>query len=795
MLFSDLEKMVSGKSTLINDTDIHLFSTDSRTLSGREYEVFIAIQGKRDGHDFIEEAREKGVRNFILERTIELPDCNTFQVSNAIRAFQKIAAYHRRKFEIPIVGITGSNGKTTTKEWLSVVLSEQFFVVKNPKSFNSQIGVPLSILEMQDIHEIGVFEAGISQVDEMEHLEKIIQPTLGLFTTLGSAHSEGFENDQEKLSEKLLLFRHCERLVCRKDTTYFDQIQKEVQAEVVTWSLEGEADYQVSWQKGIIRVNNQDYHSSFTQETDLENATHTIICALNLGLSSDLIQKGLSLIKPVPMRLELKKGINGCFILDDTYNNDLQGLKVAINYLDTHKQNERKTLILSDILQSGKADGDLYGEVNELLVDHQITRLIGIGSKISNSSALFNVEKSFFESTEELLSDLPEFNQEMVIVKGARDFALERVVKRLEQRTHGTILEVNFEALQHNLNQYRNLLSPNTKIMVMVKANAYGSGILEVANFLQHQRVDRLGVAYVDEAILLRKHGIHIPIMIMNPDIGSFHDFDKYRLEAEIYSLNHLAHILSSMTNYPSIHLKIDTGMHRLGFSEEDIPKLQDVLSKNPEVKVTGIFTHFSGSESFEHDAFTAEQAMQFERIYTKLSDTLGYAPVKHASNSSAIVRWPQYHYDMVRLGIGLHGFDPTGKLSLRSTSRLVSTISQIRNLKNGDTIGYGRKGVVKRDSKIAILPIGYEDGFMRVFGNGNAQVLCDGKMCPTIGNVCMDMLMVDVTDIEAKEGDEVLIFGENPTIQDLADWSGTIPYEILTNVSDRVKRVFVWDG
>ena len=389
---------------------------------------------------------------------------------------------------------------------------------------------------------------------------------------------------------------------------------------------------------------------------------------------------------------------------------------------------------------------------------------------------------------------MPHFENEIIVVKGARNFELERVVKRLEKRTHGTVLEVNFEALQHNLTQYRNLLSPNTKLMVMVKANAYGSGILEVANFLQHQRVDQLGVAYVDEAILLRQNGIHLPIMIMNPHVESFQDFAKYNLEAEVFGIAHLKQLLENGQPYPKIHLKVDTGMHRLGFPQEEIPELLEILSETPNLEVAGVFTHFSGAENSIHDGFTKEQALLFERAYQEIAEVLGYKPFKHAVNSSGIVRWPQYQFDMVRLGIGLHGFDPTNKLGLRSTSQLKSAISQIRRLQKGETVGYGREGVVSQESTIAVVPIGYEDGFLRVFGNGNGKVMVGGTLCPTIGNICMDMMMLDVTGVEAELGDEVIIFGIDPTIQDLANSAGTIPYEILTNVSNRVKRVFIWE-
>ena len=794
MLFSDLERITSGKISIDDDNTVSRFSTDSRTLSGVSNEVFIATEGKRDGHQFIRDALDLGVKNFIVKKKPDLVSGNFLEVDNPVDAFQKIAAHHRSLFQIPIVGITGSNGKTIVKEWLSTLLSERFFVIKNPKSYNSQVGVPPSVLEIRGIHEVGVFEAGISTVGEMVNLEKIIQPTHGIFTTLGNAHSEGFEHDQQKLIEKLKLFENTTKVICRNDQTYSETLAAALGSRRVTWSTEGNADHSVSWESGGIHIDQHIFSTHFNSASDLENATHAIIMALELGVTAKEIQAGLKLIKPVPMRLELKQAINDSLVLDDTYNNDLQGLKVALDYLDSHNQKTKKTIILSDILQSGKSDSTLYAEVADLLREKKISRLIGVGPHISSFDKILSPSAEFFQTTEELLSNLPHFENEIIVVKGARNFELERVVKRLEKRTHGTVLEVNFEALQHNLTQYRNLLSPNTKLMVMVKANAYGSGILEVANFLQHQRVDQLGVAYVDEAILLRQNGIHLPIMIMNPHVESFQDFAKYNLEAEVFGIAHLKQLLENGQPYPKIHLKVDTGMHRLGFPQEEIPELLEILSETPNLEVAGVFTHFSGAENSIHDGFTKEQALLFERAYQEIAEVLGYKPFKHAVNSSGIVRWPQYQFDMVRLGIGLHGFDPTNKLGLRSTSQLKSAISQIRRLQKGETVGYGRKGVVNQESTIAVVPIGYEDGFLRVFGNGNGQVMVGGALCPTIGNICMDMMMLDVTGVEAEVGDEVIIFGINPTIQDLANSAGTIPYEILTNVSNRVKRVFIWE-
>ena len=794
MLFSDLEEIVGGAIQIRLDFEIAKFSTDTRSLTGNSNEVFVAMKGpNRDGHDFIASAIKKGVKNFIVETNLATREVNVLQVENSVASFQQIASNHRKKFAYPIIGITGSNGKTTVKEWLSTILAKKFYIVKSPKSYNSQIGVPISVLEMRTNHEMGIFEAGISASTEMDRLAAIIQPDMGIFTTLGEAHDNGFISREKKLKEKMSLFSSSKKVICRSDVSWFPEIKKILLGpKIISWSLAGNAIYSVSWNTSTITINDYSFETKFGNEAALENATHCCVTALELGLSRQEIQHGLDGMHAVPMRLELKKGVNGCYILDDSYNNDLAGLKVAMDYMDSQKQNVGKTLVLSDILHSGKPDPELYAEVSALIRQKKFNRFIGVGGKIVSHQKLFKLSGSFYRSTEELLEKFPDFSNEMILVKGARDFQLERIVKALEEKSHGTILEVNFEALQHNLNQYKQLLKPETKVMVMVKANAYGSGLLEVANFLQHQQVDQLGVAYVDEAIQLRKNGVTLPIMIMNPHVESFVYFEKYGLQPEIFSLTHLKRFINDSKNLVPIHLKIDTGMHRLGFSDKEIFPLLQALGANKDIKVASIFTHFSRADSEENDIFTQQQASTFNMIYDQISTTLGYAPAKHACNSSATVRWPQYHFDMVRLGIGLHGFDPTGKLALRFLGKLKTVISQIHSLKKGEAVGYAGRGKLSRDSEIAILPIGYEDGYLRVFGNGQSNVSINNQLCPTIGDICMDMTMIDVTDTDVKEGSEVIVFGNNPTIADLARSAKTIPYEVLTNVSNRVKRVFI---
>ncbi|NQZ74805.1 MAG: bifunctional UDP-N-acetylmuramoyl-tripeptide:D-alanyl-D-alanine ligase/alanine racemase [Ekhidna sp.] len=792
MLFSEFQNVLSGDLFLVQDTSVERFSVDTRTLLGSGNEVFFALVGKRDGHDFVKRALEKGVRNFVLQKHIDLHGANVLLVEDTTDALQHLAKHHRAQFNIPIIAITGSNGKTTVKEWLSTILSQKYLNVKSPKSYNSQIGVPLSLLEMRNTHEAGIFEAGISQREEMANLEKQVMPTLGIFTNLGEAHDQGFASKEEKLTEKLLLFQSADKVVYRAAQAYSQKTKEILGKKSITWGTEADADYLVAWEANQIKVSSYSFKVNLDGEMQFENLTHCIVMALVMGLSESEIQDGLDSVKPIQMRLELKKGINNCYILDDSYNNDEVGLRVALDYLSFHNENEKRTLILSDLLHSGKPDSQLYAEIGQLLNEKKVDRLISVGDRIAKSLSDFKGLVSNFRDTNHLLDSLPVFKDEMILVKGARDFELERVVKRLELTSHGTVLEVNFEALQENLNAYRSLLNSNTKIMTMVKANAYGSGLLEVANFLQHQGVDLLGVAYVNEAIQLRKNGIDIPIMIMNPHIESFDDFERYDLQAEIYGFSHLKRLLRDTKNHPRIHLKLETGMHRLGFSHEEIASLITFLQQHPDLRVEGIFSHFASADLPEHDEFTRSQAETFNDSYAEITTALGYTPLKHICNSSGIVRWPEYHFDMVRLGIGLHGYDPTGRLSLKNTSQLKSIVSQVQTLKKGDTVGYGRKGIITRDSRIAVIPIGYEDGYQRVFGNGRGKMVVNNQLCSTVGNICMDMTMLDVTDVEVNEGDEVIIFGAQPSINDLASWGSTIPYEILTNVSNRVKRVFI---
>jgi alanine racemase len=813
--------------------------TDSRFVSQPEHSIFFAIKGERhDGHQFIEELYQKGVREFVVEkksmtddfknRLKKLSNIKVFLVENAIRALQNLAAHHRKKFNIPVVGITGSNGKTIVKEWLSVLFSKNQTVVKSPRSYNSQLGVPLSVWQINEKHTFGIFEAGISKSGEMEYLEPIIRPTIGIFTNIGSAHDEGFRSRKQKATEKLRLFQRSKTLIYCKD---YEDIDDEIRIllkavnptiELIGWSRKAGSNIyvnvsgrrstystlQILWNSKI-----HDFQIPFADDASIENATHCIFLMLHQGIDADEIQARLNLLKPIEMRLELKQGINDCYLIDDTYNNDYAGLSVALNFMSQQHTKRLKVLIISDLLQSGLDEIELYESIAELIKGKGIDQVIGIGEVISRNQQFFK-NGVFYHSTEEFLEKHPinQFQSTLILVKGARKFEFEKIVNRLIQKVHGTVFEVNLDALTNNLNFYRNKVGSATKIMVMVKAFAYGSGSAEVASLLEYHRVDYLGVAYTDEGVVLRQNGIKLPIMVLNPQPESFAKLIEYNLEPEVYSFKILKDYLTYINNYfPDnnpplgqsdvsvrsgvvIHLKLDTGMHRLGFEEQDIEQLVELLKQNPTIEIASIFSHLVGADESEHNDFSKTQIAKFEKMSNQIIDSLdGAKPLRHICNSAGIIRFPDAKFDMVRLGIGLYGVEVTGaeQQSLQTVGSLKTVISQIKHLKKGETIGYSRKGVLEKDSSIATIAIGYADGFDRGFSKGVGKVLVNGIACPVVGNVCMDMTMIDVTDAICQEGDEVIIFNKYLSISDLAKSIGTIPYEILTGVSERVKRVF----
>ena len=805
MLFSEIAHITSGQLlTLHRDEEITTLVLDSRKAVPGQGAVFFAIKGERhDGHEYINAVFRSGVKNFIVELELNgiIPEgANIIRVNSSVKALQQIAAYKRSLFNIPVIGITGSNGKTIIKEWLFQLLSRRHIVAKNPGSYNSQIGVPLSVWQIEEHHTIGVFEAGISRSGEMDILEKIIQPQIGIFTNIGPAHAEGFTNIEQKLLEKLKLFRNVNKVIYCIDQKLTRQGIEKSKLPGVSWGFSDDADivvkskgdkFSLRWKEDLIEL-----RIPFQESASLENCLHVIATLMLLRFTPEEIQQGINSLKTVPMRLEFKEGINQSYIIDDTYNNDLAGIEISLQFLTNQRQKKKKTLILSDVLESGLREDELIKKIVDLVDKHQVDRLIGIGEIIYANSASFNLNSRFFKTTENFLQDFnPEsFSNEIILIKGARTFQFETIVRRLQRKVHGTVMEIDLGALVHNFNQFKSRLQKHTKVMVMVKAFAYGSGSNEIANMLQFHKADYLGVAYADEGVDLRKNNISLPIMVMNPSPESFDQLLDHKLEPEIYSMRLMHEYIKFLDGRPStIHIKLDTGMHRLGFEETHIDELLSVLKEFKNLHVASIFSHLAGADESEHDEFSEHQAKVFQTMADRVATVLGYKPLYHLLNSPGIIRHPQFQFDMVRLGIGLYGINPTAThFRLRPVAALKTMISQIKQIHAGDTIGYGRRGIAERDLRVATIAIGYADGYSRAFSRGVGRVLINGRIAPVIGNVCMDMTMVDITEVDANEGDEVIIFGPDLPITEVASWINTIPYEILTNTSERVKRVFV---
>jgi alanine racemase len=828
LFFSDLPALTGGTllPTPPDASRVQHLLLDSRRVGQPAGSLFFAIRGaQHNGHRYLPDLYQRGVRLFVVDRVAEIPggksafpEAGFLLVEDSLAALQMLAARHRGQFDIPVFGITGSNGKTIVKEWLAQLLSSDELICKSPRSYNSQIGVPLSVWELNATHTLGIFEAGISERGEMAKLARIIQPTLGIFTNLGTAHDAGFSSAQEKVHEKMRLFESVDTLFYCRDHEIIHAAAQEVlsPARTFTWSRHHLQDanvtvtvMQASAERTVVRVSLarpllQEYTFTlpFADEPSVENALHGLSVLLWYAVPTAEIQHRLDRLVPVAMRLEMKQALNDCYVLDDTYNNDLAGLTLALDALARQPRRGQRTLILSDVLESGLPAEELYTRIAAQLPAHGVGRIIGIGPAISAHQNLFDAfQRVFFTTTEDFLETFqPEqFRHETILVKGARRFEFERIVAAFQQKIHGTVLEVNLDALVHNLNYYRARLAPGTRLMVMVKAFAYGSGSYEVANLLQFHRADYLAVAYADEGVELRQHGISLPIMVMNPSPDSFQKLRQYHLEPEIYSFERLHDYLRAAQDQPlpAIHLKLDTGMHRLGFAEEDLDELCELLQKNaPQLRVASLLTHLAGADEEQHNEFSRQQLATFQRMTPRLEATLGYSTLKHALNSAGIVRFPEAHMDMVRLGIGLYGVEATGQDSaaLRPVSTLRTTISQIKKLPPGQTVGYGRRGVAATfERRIATLAIGYADGYDRRFGNGVGEVVIRGQQAPLVGSVCMDMCMVDVTHIpDARAGDSAIIFGEEMPLTELSKRIGTIPYELLTNVSERVKRVFI---
>ena len=790
------------------ELSIDNISIDSRSLQNNSQTLFFAIIGPNyDSHNFIPDLISQGVQNFVVTSLDEkwTSQANFLVVENTLDALQKFAAFYRKKYTFPIIGITGSNGKTIVKEWLNFLLSPDYNIIRSPKSYNSQVGVPLSVIAINDQHNLGIFEAGISTVHEMEKLERIIQPTIGLLTNIGPAHDEGFENLGQKIKEKLKLFAHSEVLIYNKNKTIdaflnpemktFSWSENDPEADVVIHdkTYSNQTTLNVTYQGVCFKIK-----IPFSDEASVENVIQCLMVLFYFKYDIDTIQNRMALLYPIEMRLKVKKGINNTILLDDSYSSDFQSLKIALDFLENQKQHHKKTLILSDIFQSGLSDEELYSKVSQLIISNKINRVIGIGETISKfknkflNGIVFPSQEEFIQNFDTLL-----FENETILVKGARSFHFEEIVSLLEEKTHETVLEINLNALSHNLNFYKSKIKPETKLMVMVKAFSYGNGGLEIAKLLEYHKVDYLGVAFADEGIALKSNGIKLPIMVLNPESTSFGAIIQHHLEPEIYSLKGLLSFiklarLKNLKNYP-IHIKIDTGMHRLGFEEQQLPELIKLLNESHTVEVKSILSHMATSDDLKFADFAQKQIQLFEKLSHQLMKELAIQPLRHILNTSGISNYPNAQYDMVRLGIGLYGIsnDTTEQKYLENVGTLKSVISQIRMIPAGDSVGYGRRFIAEKETKVATIPIGYADGIRRSWGNGVGYVAINNHIAPILGAVCMDMLMVDVTNISCAEGNQVIIFGENPTVTLMAEKLGTIPYEILTGISQRVKRVF----
>lgn len=805
-----------------SESNVRWILTDSRSLCFPEETLFFAIRsGRNDGHKYIADLYRRGVRNFVVEElpqnwSEEYHEANFLKVPFALEALQRLAERHRDEFNIPVVGITGSNGKTVVKEWLYQLLSPSMAVTRSPRSYNSQIGVPLSVWLLNEQSEVGVFEAGISQPGEMDALRDIIQPTVGVLTNLGAAHQENFKSMEDKCHEKLKLFHDSKAIVY----PYDDEIVRkcvensEYKGEQIAWSMK---DSSVKmFVKSVDKKDTQttisyvfngkeaSYTLPFIDEASIANSITCAAVALHLGLTTDEIAQRMPAIEPVAMRLEVKQGQHGCTLINDSYNSDVNSLDIALDFMNRRPDHEgrRRTLILSDIYQSGEDGATLYKEVSELAVKRGVEKFIGIGPEISRYANEIQIkEKYFFNDCNAFIESnvFGSLRNEVILLKGSRKFSFDKLTELLEQKVHETILEVNLNAVVKNLNYYRSFMKPTTKLVCMVKADAYGAGAVEVAKTLQDHRVDYLAVAVADEGVTLRKNGITCNIMIMNPEMTSFKTMFDYKLEPEVYSFRLLDALVKAaqkegITGYP-VHIKLDTGMHRLGFDPRcDMDELISRLKHQNAIIPRSVFSHFVGSDSDDFDNFSAMQFKLFDEGSKKLQSAFSHKILRHMDNSAGIEHFPERQMDMCRLGLGLYGIDSRDNSILNTVSTLKSTILQIHRVPKEETVGYSRKGVLTRDSVIGAIPIGYADGLNRRLGCGHCYCLVNGQKAPYVGNICMDVAMIDLTGIDCKEGDTVEIFGEHLPVTVLSDVLGTIPYEVLTSISNRVKRVYYQD-
>ena len=824
----DITGIVEGKLLhYFSDAVIEHLLIDSRKITFPAASLFFALPGpRRNGQQFISELYKQGVYNFVVNEGFqpdEYPSANVIIVKDVLQALQALAAWHRQQFTIPVIGITGSNGKTIIKEWLNQLLEDTRSIVRSPVSYNSQIGVPLSVWLMNRRDQLAIFEAGISESGEMDKLEKIIRPAIGIFTNIGEAHSAGFVSTEEKVKEKLKLFQHAEIIIYCKDYLQVEEGirllgQRELHHSssgpigLFSWSAQTEATLRIlsvnknvhtTFLSAVYEGQQLSVIIPFTDDASIENAITCWCVLLYLKLDAAYIRQHLLTLSHIAMRLELKQGINNCSVINDSYSADLSSLQIALDFLSQQQQHAKKTVILSDILQSDRSETDLYTEVAGYLAQRHVNRLFAIGEQVSKHHEVFSqvagMQASFYTDVNEFLKDFYKigFEDETILLKGARVFKFEQISRLLEQKIHQTVLEINQSAVIYNLKQYQKLLKPDTRLMAMVKAFSYGSGSFEIASLLQFHKVDYLAVAYADEGIDLRESGISLPIMVMNPEEDSFEAIVHYNLEPDIYSLELFSEFdiflkKKRLTGFP-VHIEIETGMNRLGFTLPEVSALIEQLAGSS-FRVRSVFSHLAASDDAAEDEFTREQHVQFLHACRQLQQALGYPFIRHIANSAAIARHPELQMDMVRLGIGLYGIDSTAghKLELKEVSSLLTTIAQVKYIARGETVGYGRRWKAEKDSVIATVRVGYADGYSRRLSNGAGKMLVKGQLAPVVGSVCMDMTMIDITGIKGVEPeDEVIVFGKGLSVSQVAHWAGTIPYEIMTSVSQRVKRIY----
>lgn len=807
------------------DTAIDVLLTDSRSLTYPERTLFFALTTPSgDGHRYVAELYRRGVRNFVVRRRPDTADAcyadaNFFVVPDVKEALQRLARAHRDKFPgLPVIGITGSRGKTTLKEWLNHLLGSSMHTVRSPRSYNSQIGVPLSLWEISPEAELGIFEAGISEYGEMDTLRQMISPTLGIITNVGIEHADGFSSRSDKCDEKLRLFAECPLLIHSADDPLLAQrAAAAIPAERrLTVSRIGarEADIKIHTaidrNSGVTHVRfasprfdmDGDIDIPFTSEAAIDNASLSIATLMALGINPEDLSSRFSTMPHIDTRLNVVEGVNDCTLITDHYASDYQSLLSALDFMSRRRTpGTRATVILPDMEASAPGDNAaIYENAARLLARHSIDRVIGIGADISSHAHMFDMaEKQFYPTFADFTSKVTpsDFDHDLILIKGGDNIDVDKITDILEARQHETVLEVDLDAMIHNFNLFRARLLPHTGIVAMVKASGYGAGSYELARTLQNQGAAYLAVAVADEGMDLRKSGITMPIMVLNPKVTNYHTLFTHMLEPEVYSFDILHEIISEGRRYGvkgfPIHIKLDTGMHRLGFLGEDIDRLIDELKSQDVVTPRSTFSHLAAADCPDMDDYNRMQFELFDswssRLKTAFPDML-----RHILNSTGITRFPEYQYDMVRLGICLYGIptlDDGSQSDLQPVSSLRTVIISIKEWPAGTTIGYSRKGVLTRDSRIATIPIGYADGLRRALGCGKSSVWINGALCPIVGNICMDICMIDVTDVQCSVGDRVEIFGPNINVATIADTLGTIPYEVLTSVSTRVKRVY----